>query len=250
MILFLTSSPMGPLDNSREVNGMDEMNGFVEKLKRFWKPQARCLVISAFPAEPKANDEMQDGMAENVKRGGFSISAFDVWDDRTGEYTKEALDSYDVIFLGGGHVPTQNEFFHRIGLKEMIHDFQGIVIGISAGTMNSAEDVYAQPELDGEAANPDYVRFLKGLGLTQANILPHYQMVKDSWLDGMRLFEDITYGDSYGQEFLVLPDGSYLMTEGGTETLYGEAWLIRDGRIHKICEENQSVPYRRGEIVK
>lgn len=245
MILFLTSSPMGPLDHSREVNGMDEMNGFVENLRRFWKPEARCLVISAFPGDDEANDEMQNGMAENVKRGGFSISAFDVWDDRTESYTKESLNSYDVVFLGGGHVPTQNAFFRRIGLKEMIQDFEGIVIGISAGTMNSADLVYVQPELEGEAADSGYVRFLKGLGLTQANILPHYQMVKDSWLDGMRLYENITFGDSYGQEFLVLPDGSYLMAYGGEELLFGEAWLIRNGRIEKISEEGQSMPYLR-----
>ena len=245
MVLFLTSSPMGPLDNSWEVNGIEEKNGFADRLRQYWKPDARCLVISAFPADAASNDEMQNGMADNVKRGGFSISAFDVWDDRTEDYSKETLDSYDVVFLGGGHVPTQNEFFHRIGLREKIRDFEGIIIGISAGTMNSAEMVYAQPELEGEAVDPDYVRFLQGLGLTNANILPHYQMVKDQWLDGMRLFEDITYGDSHRQEFLALPDGSYLLAENGTETVYGEAYLIADGIIRKICEENESIKYFR-----
>ena len=70
------------------------------------------------------------------------------------------LCAYDVIFLGGGHVPTQNAFFHRIGLREKIRNFDGIVIGISAGSMNSADVVYAQPELPGEAADESYQRFL------------------------------------------------------------------------------------------
>ena len=49
--------------------------------------------------------------------------------------SKEKLLNYDVILLAGGHVPTQNCYFKEIDLKEKIKDFQGIVIGISAGSM-------------------------------------------------------------------------------------------------------------------
>lgn len=244
MIIFLTSSPTGPLDNSREVNGVDEMNNFLVNLKNYWKDNARCLIISAFPADDAANDEMQGGMACAMQRSGLTLSAFDVWDDRTEDYSQEALNSYDVVFLGGGHVPTQNEFFQRIHLKEKMQNFDGLVIGISAGTMNSAETVYVQPELKGEAVNPDFVRYLPGLGLTGTNILPHYQMVKDSYLDGMRLFEEITYGDSYGKEFLVLVDGSYLVRKNSREFVFGEAYRIRDGKIEQICEENRMIIWK------
>lgn len=41
-------------------------------------------------------------------------------------------------------------------------------------------------------------------------ILPHYQDIKDDILDGKRLFEDITYPDSYDKEFYALTDGSNL----------------------------------------
>ena len=40
-----------------------------------------------------------------------------------------------------------------------------MIFGISAGSMNSAEEVYAQPELEGESLDPNYVRFIPGLGL-------------------------------------------------------------------------------------
>ena len=160
MIIFLTSSPTGPLDNSRPVDGVDEKNNFLVNLKKYWKDNARCLIISAFPADNAANDDMQGGMACAMQRSGLTLSAFDVWDDRTQDYSEEVLNSYDVVFLGGGHVPTQNEFLHRIQLKEKIQKFDGVVIGISAGTMNSAEIVYAQPELEAEAVDPAYQRFL------------------------------------------------------------------------------------------
>ena len=155
------------------------------------------------------------------------------------EKKKEKLHSYDVIWLGGGHVPTQNKFFGDISLREKMEGFRGIIIGISAGAMNAADVVYAQPEHEGEAIDPDFHRFITGLNLTKTNILPHYQMVKDWYLDGKRLFEDITYGDSYGRTFLALEDGSYLMVRNGEERVWGNAYEISEGQIKKISEDEE-----------
>lgn len=49
MTLFLTSSPTGPLDGSRLVDGLDAMNGFVEELAARWQGRARCLIVAASP---------------------------------------------------------------------------------------------------------------------------------------------------------------------------------------------------------
>ena len=78
-----------------------------------------------------------------------------------------------LIVLAGGHVPTQNAFLCQCGLKEAMKTFDGVVIGISAGSMNCAETVYAQPEEPGEAISKTYRRFLPGLGLTNTMLLPH-----------------------------------------------------------------------------
>ena len=37
MIVFLTSSPTGPLDGKRKVEGFDEKNQFPENLRKYWK---------------------------------------------------------------------------------------------------------------------------------------------------------------------------------------------------------------------
>lgn len=239
--VFLTSSPFGPLDNSRFVEGFDSMNYFIENLARFWKENARCLVISAFPADIDSCDEMRESMESSIRVHFPDIACLDIWDERTMDVSASALSSYDVVFLGGGHVPTENEFFERIGLRRSMKSYDGVVIGISAGTMNAAETVYAQPELDGEAVDPDYERFFRGLGLADVNIIPHYQMTKEFWLDGMRLFEDITYSDSFGRRFLALPDGSYYMFADGLESVWGEAYEISDGTMKQICQNGSYV---------
>lgn len=241
MVVFLTSSPTGPLDRSRIVEGFDSKNRLIENLKERWTENARCLLISAAPAEAAFADGMRAHMVEAMGISGLSVGTCDIWDDRTEDFSVETLKSYDVVFLGGGHVPTQNTFFQRISLREKMAQFDGMVIGISAGTMNSADVVYAQPELEGESIDPDYKRFIPGLGLTKINVLPHYQMIKDAVLDGQRVFEDISYSDSMGRQFYALVDGTYILCENGIETIWGEAYRIADGVLTRICEEDQKL---------
>ena len=244
MHVFLTSSPTGPLDGARKVVGMDSMNHFDQHLFSVWKENSRCLIIAASPQSFDMNDEMTHFFYHACLDSGLSVATFDCLD-----YRNPYIDlDYDVIFLGGGHVPTENAFFQDIHLKERLQDFDGILIGISAGTMNCASIVYAQPEEPGEAINPNYHRFIEGLGITDTQILPHYQMVKEYMLDGYRLYEDITYNDSYGHQFLVLVDGSYLYIHDGQEIVYGEAYIIKDGILTPICRENEHVWYNSSRV--
>ena len=107
--------------------------------------------------------------------------------------------------------------------------------------MNCAERVYAQPEEDGESTDKNYKKFISGLGLTNINVIPHYQVTKNFTIDGQRLFEDVTYKDSIGEKFYALVDGSYIYSEKGKETLFGEAYLIAEGKIEKICSKDEKI---------
>lgn len=269
MILFLTSSPVGIYRSSEplDYSGFNPANGMVDELFRHWRQGSRCLFISAFPDEASLNDRMRGDFEDILRDTGLSFSCVDLCDSRNGREMAKALHGYDFVILGGGHVPTENAFFKKIGLSEAFRGFDGIVMGISAGSMNCARTVYAQPELPGEAADPSYPRFIPGLGLTEYNILPHYNAVRDDIVDGLRLMEDITFPDSRGRTFYAITDGAYLLqrTEDGTpangmspgeacpgETsadrtyigvapagaeIRGEAYRIRDGKIEKISAD-------------
>ena len=229
MILFLTSSPTGDLDGKYVPDGLDPRSGFLEEVRKVWRSPSRCLMITASPDCYAANDEMTEFFRRALSRSSLPCSAFDLWDGRTEDVSEKALLAYDVIFLGGGHVPTQNAFFRKIALREKLQGFGGIVIGISAGTMNCADTVYSSPEEPGEAIDPEYRRFFPGLGLTELNILPHYQVIRDDVLDGKKLFEEIVLPDSAGRRFLVLPDGSFVREENGLRQIFGEHRWIADG---------------------
>ncbi len=243
MIAFLTSSPGGSYieDGMRKPCELNRMNGFVETLKQYWKQNTKCLLISSDPQDTRMNDSMRETFRVSFSLSGLPLEKCDVLDWRNDDLSGEEIADYDVIILSGGHVPTQNAFFGKIRLKEKLKGFGGVVIGISAGTMNSADVVYAQPELQGEADNPEYQRFLKGLGITKLMILPHYKEIKEEVLDGKGVMEDITYPDSMGERFYALVDGSYIIVSKEETRLFGEAYLIEDGRLSKLCEENDSL---------
>lgn len=243
MIVFLTSSPSGPLDVPNYDKLLDPKNGFIENMRQFWKPEMKGLIVSAAPDSFEGNDEMRDFFEQAFANGNIPVTGFDLWDYRSHDISAEELNAYDFIMLAGGHVPTQNHFFQLIHLREKLKTYDGMIMGVSAGTMNSAHVVYAQPELPGESVDPKYVRYLRGLGLTTHMILPHYQMVKNFYLDGKRLFEDITYGDSkkHKTPFIALEDGSYIRIMDGETRLYGRAHKIAEGVLATICEENESI---------
>lgn len=242
MTVFLTSHTGGYIrvDGRRVPAPLIPDNGFTEQLKRRWKPDARMLFIAADPNNHAKSDAVRDAFAVSFPMSSLPVKEIAVCDSRS-EAEADRLGDYDVLILSGGHVPTQNAFFARIGLRDKLQGYDGLVIGISAGTMNCAETVYAQPELDGEAIDPDYQRFFPGLGLTKLMILPHYQNCKDDVLDGLRVFEDIAYPDSHSRAFYALVDGSYVIAEDGRETLHGEAYRIADGSIKKISGSGDAI---------
>lgn len=241
MTVFLTSSPTGPLGVPCDRPDLDRSNGFVERLGRVWPEQARCLMIAAFPAEHERNDQMTWFYEEAVKNAGLSLACFDLWDDRTPPMDREGLHRYDAVFLAGGHVPTQRRWFESIGLRGLLEGYGGLVVGTSAGSMNAVEEVYGWPEEPGESLDLNHELFFPGLGLARTVILPHYQMMKDAWLDGKPLFSGITLPHSVGKTFYAVPDGSYVVADGTGETLYGESWVIAEGKMEQFSEKDDVV---------
>jgi peptidase E len=238
MILYLTSSPC-VIGADRAM--LNPQNGFLDHLKADIHPGCKCLYIASSPDDPAANRRFGGDMFSAFAEAGMLFREMRILQRDTMQDAKALVDWSDLIILAGGHVPTQNAFFAECGLRQLLQSYRGVVMGISAGSMNCADEVYAQPEMPGESIDPDYRRFVPGLGLTDLQILPHYQQVKDDILDGKRLYEDITFADSRGHSFLALPDGSYVCVRNGISMLHGEAYLLRNSKMRKICTDGQSV---------
>ena len=200
----------------------------------------RVLLVSAAPDDRGFTDYVLESMTECIRKSGIEPAAVTMLDRRNAARASGLVRSADWIVLCGGHVPTQNRFLHEIRLKELLKDFDGLIMGCSAGSMNCAERVYSHPELPGESTAP---RWLEGLGLTTRQIVPHYDQVRHAEVDGKRLFEDIIFPESWRQAFYTFPDGGYIISKDGREELRGLAWEISNGQMRQVSAENQTYAF-------
>ena len=237
MIYFLTSSTCMP-----DSPALNPVNGFVEELQKALPKLCRALFICSDPDQPSLTYGFAEDMRDSFAEIGVSFTDVTVLERANQDQCAELVAGAGFIALAGGHVPTQNRFFHDIALREKLKGFDGVVMGISVGTMNCEELVYAPPELEGEAVDPNYRRFYPGLGLTKHMIFPHFQETRYEVVDGLPTLESSLLPDSMGRKLYAMVDGSYLLGREGREELRGEAYLIQDGVLTQIGREGEVIP--------
>lgn len=242
MIIYLTSDPGTVYKDDCEDRGLglNMDNGFVDSLKQYWKENSKVLIFASDPYDEKMNNENVAFVKQAWPYSGLTVSKVDICDDKHRELV-DNIQEYDFILLSGGHVPTEHKFFKELNLKEKLASFDGILMGISAGTMIQANTIYSIPELEGESIDPNYNRYLDGLGLTNINIIPHYQYLKNVILDGKKMIDEIALEDSYGHIYYGMVDGAYVLIKDGVSILYGEGYIIKDGEIKLICNKDKTI---------
>jgi len=244
MNIFLTSDPGGIRlsESGMLYTPLKEDNNFLNELKRTSNTgKTALLVIAAFPDCFSDNDISLGLFSKALTEAGFELTKADICDYRNPEMVKNISD-YNFVILLGGSVPVQNSYFNEIGLATLLKDYDGTIMTISAGTMNFAKSVYALPESSEEANNKNFDRFIPGLGMTDLNIIPHFQYLKNVvFEDGTKVYGDIMVPDSTGRKFICINDGSFIhITESGKRILYGEAYELSNGKLIQICEENKT----------
>ena len=232
--LILNSSPF---TEDREFNSA---NHYKETLLKLWGDNPNILYIASFPDTYEITDEYYYAFINGYKNAGFKFNSY-LLDYRNINEFDTLLSKANIIYLPGGHTPTEMKFFNELKLKDKLKDFNGLIIGTSAGSMNMAKTVYAPPELEGETKDPNYKKYFDGLGLTDLNILPHHSIYKDAIVDGINVYNEIVLKDSKDHKFYSYSDGTYITVIEGKVTLYGEAFLINDGKIAKISNNNDLI---------
>lgn len=152
-----------------------------------------------------------------------------VLDNRNKNDIASILNNSSLIFLSGGDTYIQNKFFNSINLKDYIKNVKACIVGISAGSINSAEIVYNSPEREENLNNP---AILEGLGLTKINVEPHFDLNSPYKIQMNSIIEE-----SYNRVIYALPDKSYIFNN----TIYGKCYRIRHGIIKLVSNDGEKV---------
>ena len=237
--IFLTSD----IGASKKLNGtripcpVNNANGLVEQIKASVKKFENFVFIVSNPAGEK-NDMYANVTFESFKISGIGFKNLVTLDNRNKQNTE--IKSADLIFLSGGHVPTQNKFFEEINLKKFLASYNGVIIGQSAGSMNLAKRVYHYPESLNEIGEP---KFLDGLGLTDLTIVPHFNTEKghEKVDDGIDLMNDYLKKDSHTIPLFCITNFSHIKIQNGNPDFYGEIYLMKNGELNRLTPTNKTI---------
>ena len=219
---------------------MGNENGILDVLNQHIKKYDNFLFVASVADAPDITDVYAKATIEAIDMT-MPFQKYSVLDGRNASEAKRLIQDADFIILTGGHVPSQNKFFAECGLFELLNNCSAVVLGISAGTMNLARQVYSPPELDGEYLDKDFERFFPGVGRTNINVFPHYDELYDSYLDGVHVMSEIVKPDSFKTPVLCMNNGTYVEIVDDVATLRGEAYLMENGDFSQVCKNDESI---------
>ena len=71
-------------------------------------------------------------------------------------------------------------------------------------------------------------------------MFPHYDELKDYLVDEIHVINEIVIPDSFKYDIYAINNGSYILIDD-KNYLYGEAYLIKDGKIEKINDNDKII---------
>lgn len=139
----------------------------------------------------------------------------------TAEEAQKAVAEADVVWLSGGDTPTQFKYFQEYGLDSIIKQHNGVIIGMSAGSINLAKTCICT--LSCEHYRQE---IYEGLGCVDISVEPHFvrDPVSEELLELSK--EYVIYG---------LCDNGMIVCQNGACEYVGEVYRLSHGNIEQIC---------------
>ncbi len=133
---------------------------------------------------------------------------------------QQSVAEADVIWLSGGDTLTQFRYFQKYGLDTVFKQHDGIIIGMSAGSINMAKTSICTLSC-GHYKQEIY----DGLACVDISVEPHFarNKVSNELLDLSKKYT--IYG---------LCDDSFIVCSGKTIEFYGEVYKLSLGNIERL----------------
>lgn len=226
-------------DGVKIAHPISNENGIVDQLKEVLKDKKKVVyVASDINSTPESVGGYAKIFFDSMKMVDISFQEYYILEGTNVDKAREYIENADLVFLCGGDTYNQHLLFEKIGLKELLLNYSGIVMGQSAGAINMAEHCYNSPE-EMEDSEPI---FFDGLGLTNINVEPHFVYDSSTFNGEEKYQRNAIVNESYNRPIYGQCNGSHVfIDENDSATIYGETYLITNGNIEKICENNQNL---------
>jgi len=221
--------------NNRISIPLDNENNILTNIKKYLNGNKRIVYVANHPGFLEENDIKAKTTFESFDKTGIFFEEKFILDNRNKEKAQEIISKANLVILNGGKCLCQNNFFKEINLKDIFANFNGLVIGISAGTMNLCETIANFPE---DLIDLEEPRWLKGLGFCKHIIIPHFDGETKTYQSShneINILDDYIYPLSNEKEFIALPNGSYILIDNNKNlSFWGNVYKISNSIVTKI----------------
>ena len=201
-------------------------NGFSDEIaelfqKKITHRERFVFVASEFEKHHKKTDNYFKFFLNMFEEKEIHFKEARVVDGRmTAKQAQAAVEAADVIWLSGGDTPVEFAYLQKYGLVDVIKNHSGVVIGMSAGSINLADTAICT-----RSCGHDPQQIYPGIGCVRISVEPHFVMgeLSDELLE---LSEKYTI---YG-----LCDESVIVCEDENVEFHGEIYKIEKGNIERV----------------
>ncbi len=196
----------------------------MEAMKQVVKNNMQITFIESRFHTHEKNSEGVKRILSWFRYHGIEFRQYNVIDSRlTVEEQHRIIKNSDTIFINGGDTLAQMSTFNKNSLVDLLHSFNGPIIGISAGAINMAKrSVLPLTKL--RTRSYEY----KGTGLVDVTVTPHFDINRRDHIVSEVLpmsYKGVIYG---------LEENGAVLIKGDVVSFYGGIYKIHNGEIIKI----------------
>lgn len=205
-------------------SGISKEQGFNKVQKEYLKKDIKnndtiTFIATTFDDYEK-NDLYYNNLIKHFKNIDITFSKTHLIDNRVSkDLSKDYILKSNIVFLMGGDTKKQMDSVKEYDLFETLKSKEGIILGVSAGSMNQSSRVVYKNDYNNYAIE-DY----EGLGYIDINIYPHLDFNNIDYLK--EVFEVSNYTKT-----VALPDDSFIRIENNNIDFVGEYYTIQNSKI-------------------
>jgi dipeptidase E len=139
----------------------------------------------------------------------------------TVEEIKEKISESDIVYLTGGVPTILIERLKKSGIRSLLEDFEGIIVGRSAGALALCRKCVITCRRTLE------IKVVDGLGLVDLTFKAHYKFGKDEKLIALSKTED----------FFAVPKDSAIVYENGNLSFINNVYLFHNGERQTVSQK-------------
>ena len=205
-------------------SGISKEQGFNkvqrEYLKKDIKNNDTIVFIATTFDDYEKNDLYYNNLIKHFKNIDITFNKAYLIDNRVDkDLAKDYILKSNIIFLMGGDAKKQIDSVKEYDLFETLKSKEGIILGVSAGSMNQSSRVVYKNDYNNYVIE-DY----EGLGYIDINIYPHLDFNNIDYLK--EVFEVSNYTKT-----VALPNDSFIRIENNNIDFVGEYYTIQNSKI-------------------